>query len=68
MELPTDDADSDSDEQGGVVNTDQRVHEAIAAISDEVTISSWPTDEAEGEMISRFLISGCGCKKKAGMQ
>lgn len=50
----TDDDDSDSDEQGGVVNTEERVHEAVVAlhtIFDTVTISSRPSDEAEGELI-----------------
>lgn len=67
---PADDGDGDSDdEQGGVVNTDETVHEAMAAlhtISDEVTISSLPTDEAERELISHFWTSGCGCNKVSG--
>jgi len=45
------------------------VHEAIGSIthiSDEVTISSLPTDEAERELISHFWTSGCGCEKANG--
>ena len=65
---PTTEDDSDSDEQGDVVSVDERVHEtmvAVRTISDEV-ISSRPTDQVEGELISTFLTSGCGCKKAGG--
>ena len=61
--------DSEKQSECGVVNVDERVQEALAAvhtISSEVNISIRPTDQAEGELISDFLTSGCGCKKAGG--
>ena len=56
---------TDSEEQSecGVVNVDKRALAAVRTISSEVNISIQPTYQAEGELISDFLTSRCGCKK-----
>ena len=64
-------SDEDSDEQDGlhVVDTEERVREAMASLriaACEITITSLPTDIEEGETTSSFMASGCGCSKVNG--
>lgn len=53
------------------MNTDERVREAMEGLhtlTDEVTITSLPTDVAEKERVSGFMTSGCGCNKRCSQQ
>ena len=64
-------SDEDSDEQDGlhVVDTEERVREAMASLHTaacEITITSLPTDIEEGETTSSFMASECGCSKVNG--
>ena len=74
---PTDDGCSEADhglevdDEGGLVNTDERVQEAkqsLPHLAEEVTITSLPTDIEENELICAFVSSGCGCNKKCSSQ
>ena len=61
----------ENDEEGGLVNTNERVREVMQSIPDiteEVTITSLPTDMEESEVIASFMSQGCGCNKKCNSQ
>ena len=53
------------------MNTNERVREVMQSIPDiteEVTITSLPTDMEESEVIASFMSQGCGCNKKCNSQ
>lgn len=40
----------------------------LHTIADEITITSLPTDQAEKDLVSAFMASGCGCIKQCSKQ
>ena len=51
------------------MNTDKIVQESMRAVHTilgEVTITRLPTDDEERELVSAFVVTGCGCSKASG--
>lgn len=63
------DDEGEKDDEVVLVNTEERVQEALAGIdsvADEITITSLQTDIDERECVSTFMSLGCGCSKVNG--
>ena len=59
--------DEESEEENGVVDTEQRVDEAMLCLTmdtADVISTGLPTDRREEELISEFMTSGCWCTKE----
>ena len=65
------DSDVDDDEDTGLIDTNERVSEALRnvhSIADEITITDLHTDLVEGDFVSNFMSVGCGCVKRCWRQ
>ena len=61
----TDESEVEEDDLDGLVNTDERVQEAlqVAQAHVEIPLELHPSDTEEHTTISEFILIGCGCKK-----
>ena len=61
-------SDSGEDDLGGLVDTEERVREAMqtAQAQLDVPFEPLPSDIKEDELVSQFMLAGCGCPQGNG--
>ena len=65
VELETQPEESNSDEEGGGLTTEQQVHEALQNLSSasDVQVELRPCDRTEDLLVAQFAMEGCGCRE-----